>query len=450
MDKLLKQFETKSVNLSDLTPRHVNRDANIKLLKKLDERNKARQQRLPYKYNDVLAHLKVRTTRQLDNPKAYAVDGNSNPENQKMELIRMAKITAKKAMEGGSTMSEYLDKKEKFMTTYSKKINEFRMIPMIDDIFEKFKDINYKEKGYDTDYLGQGASDNYLKSLQSKAESKKLIGKLEQLETSRSTDNGQLQQLLTNMDQNQSIASGDIYNAIGHSGRNLDQLLRELDEKRTTDWGSLQDLLKSQQQFMIEDADKKDRQEMEVENKKKIKQFKKEAQEKRRKREEEAPKEEEGSGSGGGVVDAGIDVPDNSLVEQAQQEIRELLESYTTDKKSFDGMTSRQIGEAVAKLPKRPFGQGTTTPFKYYVKQVYDMFYDKEKNTKAKDDIKKAMQILNPSNDASVKLPDQKVILKVAQIRYQTYRRSADEKLIEGATTAQAKMNKKAQDKKKM
>ncbi len=53
MDKLLKQFETKSVNISDLTPRHVNCDANIKLLKKLNKRNEARQQRLPYKYNDV-------------------------------------------------------------------------------------------------------------------------------------------------------------------------------------------------------------------------------------------------------------------------------------------------------------------------------------------------------------------------------------------------------------
>ena len=59
MDKLLKQYDTKSINLSDFTPRHVSRDANIKLLQKLDERNKARQQRLPYKYNDVLAHLKV-------------------------------------------------------------------------------------------------------------------------------------------------------------------------------------------------------------------------------------------------------------------------------------------------------------------------------------------------------------------------------------------------------
>ena len=199
MDKLLKQFETKSVNLSDLTPRHVNRDANIKLLKKLDERNKARQQRLPYKYNDVLAHLKVRTTRQLDNPKAYAVDGNSNPENQKMELIRMAKITAKKAMEGGSTMSEYLDKKEKFMTTYSKKINEFRMIPTIEGIYEQFKDGSYKEKGYDSTYLGQGTSDNYLRSLQSARESNELKKTLESLQANQSTDAGKIQMLLEDL-----------------------------------------------------------------------------------------------------------------------------------------------------------------------------------------------------------------------------------------------------------
>ena len=113
MDKLLKQFETKSVNLTDLTPHYVSRDANIKLLKKLEARNEARKQKNPYKFHDVLAHLKGRTIRQLENPKAHAVDGNSNPENQKLELLRMAKITAKHSRENMSSMSDYLDKKGK-------------------------------------------------------------------------------------------------------------------------------------------------------------------------------------------------------------------------------------------------------------------------------------------------------------------------------------------------
>ena len=113
-------------------------------------------------------------------------------------------------------------------------------------------------------------------------------------------------------------------------------------------------------------------------------------------------------------------------------------------------MTARQIGDAISKLPKAPSGQDTTTQFKYYVQKAYKQFYDKdEQNPKYISDLKKATKVLNPTDDTTVKLPDQKLILKIAQMRYTIYRRDADEKLVERAYQAQAKADKKAEDKKK-
>jgi hypothetical protein len=117
---------------------------------------------------------------------------------------------------------------------------------------------------------------------------------------------------------------------------------------------------------------------------------------------------------------------------------------------AFKAMTSRQIGENVKTLPKLKSHSdgGGPKEFKYYVQESYNQFYDKDaKNPKFIADLNKATKVLNPSGDVSVKLPDQQLILKIAQMRYTVYRRSADEKLIEGAVQAQAKADKKAQAK---
>lgn len=364
MDKLLKQLDTKSVNLSDLTPHYVNRDANIKLLKKLDERNKARQQRTSYKYNDVLAHLKARTTRQLDNPKAYAVDGNSNPENQKMELIRMAKITAKKAMEGGSTMSEYLGKKEKFMTTYSKKINEFRMIPMIDDIFEKFKDINYKEKGYDTDYLGQGVSNDYLKSLQSKEESKKLIQKLE-----------------------------------------------ELDTRRSTDIGKVHHLLESQNRLSLTDMTEDERKAMEDENKSIIQEFKDELSKKKRKDSDDG---EERKGDGEDIEEK----LEDSMTEKIEKKLAEIQTQFDEDEALFITMDEGQLEEYVKGVTGYIAHTGTTKPLENYLKDAYDMLTSKYKNNAEKLLIKKAINSLDPSKTNPSKTTNAKLMIEIGKQQF--------------------------------
>ena len=203
MKSILNQYDTKSVNTSDLTPHAVNRDKNIKLLKELDARNKSRISKQKYNFKDMLSQLKSRPTVQsLVNPAAYAVklDGNSNPENQKMELIRMAKATfAMARRKNPFIISDYDDVKNKFMSDYSKKIHQFRMIPTIEGIYEQFKDGSYKEKGYDSTYLGQGTSDNYLRSLQSARESDELKKALESLQANQSTDSGKIQMLLEDL-----------------------------------------------------------------------------------------------------------------------------------------------------------------------------------------------------------------------------------------------------------
>jgi hypothetical protein len=199
MKSILNQFDTKSVNTSDLTPHAVNRDKNIKLLKELDARNNARIASHKYKFTDMVSQLKSRPVIEgLNNPAAYATDGNSNPNNQRMELTRMAKITASMARDKKPfIINDYENTKHKFISDYSKKINEFRMAPTIYDIFEQFKNPSYHEKGYDRDYLGQGTSDNYLRSITSANESKALKKTLESVQAKNSTDMGKIHSLLS-------------------------------------------------------------------------------------------------------------------------------------------------------------------------------------------------------------------------------------------------------------
>ena len=192
MKNILARYDTASRNLSDLTPSFVNRDANQKLLNKLEERNREKLNKNPYNYKSIAEGMKSRTISNiLANPEAYAVklDGNSNPENQKMELIRMAKITATRARQMKPfVITEYERAKNNFMDSYSRKIIEFRMMPTIQNIFEQFKDPNYNEKAYDQNYLGQGVSDQYLNSLNAAAQSQELRKSLANLEATSQTE----------------------------------------------------------------------------------------------------------------------------------------------------------------------------------------------------------------------------------------------------------------------
>ena len=213
MKNILTRYDTASRNLSDLTPSFVNRDANIKLLNKLEERNRQKLSKNPYNYKSIVDGMKSRNISNiLANPEAYAVksDGNSNPENQKIELIRMAKITAARARQVNPfVISEYEKAKDRFVDAYSKKIIEFRMMPTIQNIFEQFKDPNYTEKGYDQNYLGQGVSDQYLNSLTAAQQSKELKKSLANLEATSQTEMSKISTQLQKNNELQLVLQSD-------------------------------------------------------------------------------------------------------------------------------------------------------------------------------------------------------------------------------------------------
>jgi hypothetical protein len=191
---ILKRYDTKSTNTSNLMPSHVNRDANIKLLAKLEARNQANKANHQYHFKSMLDQLKGRSTMaMLDNPKAYAQVHDPNLTNQKAELVRMAKITANEARKN---MGRYDEAREEFITNYSPKINQFRMLPEIQGIFQQFSDPNYSEKGYDKNYLAQSASDKYLESIIAGRQSEQLKKSLEDLNATQATTTGAVQALL--------------------------------------------------------------------------------------------------------------------------------------------------------------------------------------------------------------------------------------------------------------
>ena len=213
MKKILEQYSSASKNVADLTPNYVNRNANIKLLNKLEEINRGKLAKNQYNFKSMVDGLKSRQTENiLQNPNAYAVksDGNSNPENQKMELMRMAKITAARAQQTKPfIVSEYEKAKNNFIDVYSKKIIEFRMMSNIDGIFEQFKDPNYHEKGYDQNYLGQGVSDQYLNSLNAASQAQELKKSLANLQASSTTEMSKIATQLQKNNEMQLVLQSD-------------------------------------------------------------------------------------------------------------------------------------------------------------------------------------------------------------------------------------------------
>ena len=191
---VLKRYDTKSTNTSNLMPSYVNRDANVKLLAKLEARNRANKTNHQYHYKSMLDQLKGRSTiAMLENPRAYAQTQDQSVANQRAELVRMAKITANEAR---LSMATYDQTREQFITNYSPKINQFRMLPEIQGIFQQFSDPNYSEKGYDKNYLGQGSSDKYLESILAGRQSDQIKKALEDLNAGQATTTGAVQALM--------------------------------------------------------------------------------------------------------------------------------------------------------------------------------------------------------------------------------------------------------------
>ena len=137
LKNILNRYDTKSKNTSDVIPHFVSREANKKLIEKLEARNKVNISKGNYHFVNMLDKLKGRPSisSMLDNPRAHAQSQDMSTTNQKAELIRMAKITA---IEARANMGTYEQTREQFITNYSPKINEYRMLPEIQGIFQQF------------------------------------------------------------------------------------------------------------------------------------------------------------------------------------------------------------------------------------------------------------------------------------------------------------------------
>ena len=226
LKSVLKRYDTKSKNTSDLTPHYVSREANKKLIEKLEARNRANVSKGNYHFVNMLDKLKGRPSisSMLDNPKAHAQNQDISTTNQKAELVRMAKITANEAR---GNMGTYEQTREQFITNYSPKINEFRMLPEIQGIFQQFSDPNYSEKGYDKNYLGQGASDKYLESILAGRQSALLTDQLAHLRANQSTTTGAVRNLLNPLNEtNQRLNA--MFVPLNRTNEQLGDLQRDL------------------------------------------------------------------------------------------------------------------------------------------------------------------------------------------------------------------------------
>ena len=74
MEKILQKYDTKSFNnTAGLIPSYVDRSANMKLLQKLEARNKVRQSQNTYKYKNMIDGLKQRQTfTKIEKPDVFA------------------------------------------------------------------------------------------------------------------------------------------------------------------------------------------------------------------------------------------------------------------------------------------------------------------------------------------------------------------------------------------
>ena len=254
MQSILEKLTTVSKNTVDLTPHSIDRSRNVKLLEALEARNRVRVSKNTYKFTNILDKLKKRDIiQQLENPKAYSSNAPERETAERAELLRMAKITASESRDPVTNVptAEYVKNKENFETTYMSKIARFGLLPDIEAIFEMFKDPNYKEKGFDKDYLAQGTSDSYLNSLRNKSQSEALMKKLEDIDVLRSTDMGNLATTLQTANRAQLAIGADTIEQL--------QLLRDEQEARAVESQQNKLVQKQLEDAKTEIDDEKDR-----------------------------------------------------------------------------------------------------------------------------------------------------------------------------------------------
>jgi hypothetical protein len=105
-------------------------------------------------------------------------------------------------------------------------------MPVIEGIFNQFRDPTYKEKGFDNDYLGQGTSQQYLSSLQSKSQADALKQQLEDNNITQSTNMGSIGTLLRQGNALQQALSTQIQTSSEIAARTQQELLDDARETK--------------------------------------------------------------------------------------------------------------------------------------------------------------------------------------------------------------------------
>jgi flagellar motility protein MotE (MotC chaperone) len=88
---------------------------------------------------------------------------------QKSELIRMAKILAYKTRQNFPTdENKYEESRSEFLRDYGRQIGSLNLYSKINEIFNLYRDKDYSEPMFDKDYLGQSSSESYINSVNDK------------------------------------------------------------------------------------------------------------------------------------------------------------------------------------------------------------------------------------------------------------------------------------------
>jgi hypothetical protein len=151
----------------------VDENAIKKQLKRLQDRNDRRRNILNLKrYKPIV--IQHGPQNKFLYPEGFLNKVSNNGE-QRDELLRIAKIIAFKTRETHGTGDKYELAKDNFFRDYSSKISKLNLYTQLNTIFRDYMDMNYKEPMFDKDYLKQGTSDNYIKELDNKLSSERIL-----------------------------------------------------------------------------------------------------------------------------------------------------------------------------------------------------------------------------------------------------------------------------------
>jgi len=151
----------------------------LKKIEDLKKRNaKLLRSSLDYKFRPVEIKRENRRVDMIFRPESIA-QRNPTDEQQKAELLRMAKIYAYEYTNKYRNDPEKLEeKKQQFLYDYGGKIAKFNIYSRLNEIWGNMQDPNYREPLFDKNYLGQSASSEYMKSINQRIKNELLVKQL--------------------------------------------------------------------------------------------------------------------------------------------------------------------------------------------------------------------------------------------------------------------------------